>query len=675
MARSIIGLEAQIESCLVLISGDVSYSGDEEQFGLAHNFICELAKCLSDLLPWRVGATPTVHVAVAPGNHDCAFGTKSQQETREMVLDGLQKKPDLASSTDAIKLCLEPQRPFSEFLEAISTTPATPSVEGLPQALCYDHLIEVGQSKVRVLCVNSAWCSRLKEGPGTLIYPTEALSFENLSHADATLVMLHHPYQWFVPAVRRSLRHILETVASVVLTGHEHVPDKYSQTREIGETVEFIEGGALAEHGSSRTSEFNVLLLDLKTSQQKLIHLAWTGEAYDIRPSSGPSPDWRPFQGAQQRSARTLRFTPEHAALLDDAGIALKHRAKEEVTLRDIFVFPDVHRHDERPDPSTTTVIPGDRLLHEISELRRVAISGDSDSGRTALSKVLCQVFREKGRVPILLSPEAAPPPSKTALDWVQMAAEQQYGKASARVLHELSPSERVVVIDDFHKLSLGRNRKRRFLDSLCSLSETVVLTLHDLALDVEELDDANRLIPEALEFTHLRLVQMGHVKRDELVRRVLLLGDSAPDDPEAFAARREAIVHRLNTLIGQRFVPSHPIIVLSVLQGEEASQPLDPQASSYGHFYEMFIKIGLMKNATGRTYEFRSALLSVIANEYRQSRRRILSRSAVLATIRTYLEERDLREDAERILKDLLHAQMLASSCPAELSSPDLAA
>jgi len=58
---------------VVVLSGDVGYSGAEEEYDLASSFLASIRAEFND------GAD--MHIAIIPGNHDCDFELRQQQES------------------------------------------------------------------------------------------------------------------------------------------------------------------------------------------------------------------------------------------------------------------------------------------------------------------------------------------------------------------------------------------------------------------------------------------------------------------------------------------------------------------------------------------------------------------------------------------------------------------
>ena len=75
-------------ACLIALTGDIAYSGDEEQYLLAIDFVRAIQ---SAIIPTLNEPRKTM-VATIPGNHDLDF--TDEGDVRGIVLSALRKKED-----------------------------------------------------------------------------------------------------------------------------------------------------------------------------------------------------------------------------------------------------------------------------------------------------------------------------------------------------------------------------------------------------------------------------------------------------------------------------------------------------------------------------------------------------------------------------------------------------
>ena len=181
--------------------------------------------------------------------------------------------------------CLGVQDSFFKF-----AAPYLTSTTG--DRLHYRVTLDVGSGdRVRFECFNTAWLSQKHEEQGQIrMAPQVACRLQNpvLSTVnDFVIALLHHPFGWFDSTNRRRVQAELEKHSDLIITGHEHVPDRYHRVNSNAASVQYIEGGVL--QGDRGTSSFNVVKLDFEGQQQELIQFTLQGSSYSVEHRSGPS--------------------------------------------------------------------------------------------------------------------------------------------------------------------------------------------------------------------------------------------------------------------------------------------------------------------------------------------------------------------------------------------------
>jgi hypothetical protein len=143
-----------------------------------------------------------------------------------------------------------------------------------------------------------------------------------------------------------------------------------------------------------------------------------------------------------------------------------------------------------------------------------------------------------------------------------------------------------------------------------------VILIANDLAQQVNELTDSRHSADSAHDFRHFRYLPFGHVRRSELIERWLLLNPAASENEELLAQQLLSIERLMNTIIGKNFVPAFPVFLLAILQGHESGAQMDVNASTYGYFYELFVRNSLATGTTKVQFDIKIAYLSFLAYE-----------------------------------------------------------
>ena len=250
---------AGINACIIAASGDIAFSGKQEEYKEAEIFFASLRTSLQEVLP-----NIPIHWAFIPGNPDCDHNKATSM--RRMILKSTPAVLDEIGKGDTsiVDTATEVQREFFQFFNKLEPGAGPSSGD---RRLKYTAKSQINGESVSLECYNTAWLSQLEEKQGKLFFPENLLRDEK-SDSCLAISMFHHPYNWLNPDNARRFRKHVETTADVILTGHEHVPDVYEKTRVLGQVTHYVEGAVLQD-SDENMSGFNVLLIDSDESKWK----------------------------------------------------------------------------------------------------------------------------------------------------------------------------------------------------------------------------------------------------------------------------------------------------------------------------------------------------------------------------------------------------------------------
>ena len=396
-----------MDLCIVAITGDLTYSGKEDQYALAWGFLQKLQTDLIAKLSCRTpGERVPVYFVAVPGNHDCDFDRIGA--ARDMILDGVLKDPNTALDSSIVQVCTQVQEPFYEFLNANaheSRLEASAVDTQYDHKLYYEYRFSAQGHIVRFMCCNTSWLSRLREIPGQLYFPADAIPSITIEPS-LSIAMFHHPYPWLEPNNRRSFQKRVEEVADIVLTGHEHEATRKTQQGDKGERNTYIVGGALHDAEYFSGSVFNAFIFDTDTKKQKFTRLVWDVERYSPSVSFPQGKDgaglaWEELQINCLRQGPRFDLSVKALSMLDDAGVYLTHRHRGVLKLSDVYVFPDLRDTSFAKD-TQPSVVRGDHILDLVARKPHLLLTGDTQCGKTSLAKMLFWRLHDGGDVPIL---------------------------------------------------------------------------------------------------------------------------------------------------------------------------------------------------------------------------------------------------------------------------------
>ena len=591
---------------MIAFSGDVAYSGSADEYTTAIDFIEGIQVGIARRLKLDV-----VHLVLMPGNHDCQLSPENRARTH--MINSLSNAPEDALDPSIIDICTSAQDNYFEFMDLFDS-------EHLhwDSRLFYRYSFEFEGKKIAFYCLNTAWVSQLHEQEGALYYPVEAITSD--PDADVAVSMLHHPYGWFGNENARALRDRLETASDLILTGHEHVGERYHKEAARGSTNEYLEGAALQEGHDPGKSGLSVIEIDLDAKRQRVTHFAWEDTMF--RPTAISDKEWAELQVNQLRSQRKFRLNAKFEAYLDDLEATFT-TSKGDLSLSDVYVYPLLHEQNVGGNDQAPLRASG--LQGRLKQDPRVMIDGPDKAGKTALAKVLYQDLLQMGLTPVMLrGRDQSDHEAQKVRNGIHRAFEAQYDSDVIEEFKQLPSNKKAIILDDFHRVRLNARGRSKLLEELCKHFTYVVVFSDDFALRLEEI--TRQRGDEILHtFTSFRLLEFGYRLRDEMAMRWLRPDADFVSSPAALAQRIKHVRDVLDTVLGRNFIPSYPFFILSVLQLVESNTMLDTSAASYGYgyFYEALIQGQLERVTTDLDHSTRLTYLSEFAYYLYTSRKR----------------------------------------------------
>jgi len=641
-----------VKHCFIAITGDIATTGARGEYDVAERFLENLSRWICEDL-----RLDSLHLVIVPGNHDCNFLDPS--ELRQLVLQNMHEYLDnLDPEGEVVTTCLSVQKEFFRF-----ESNATRSANAFPAAnrLHYRQVFTVDGYIVRFECFNTAWLSRKQEVQGSLLFPITAITtYDSDSATDLVISCFHHPYGWLQATNHREFQRYIERTSDVVLTGHEHDSEYYLKETRSGDLVQYVEGATLQGPDATQ-SAFNVLLLDLGTSQQSLITYEWKVDAYERVTEVGP----RPFVRNRQLTAGIFENSPAFLQKLTDPGRGFNHPFKKPLQLSDIFVYPDVRQQSldklltgvqRQPTP-----VKGENLLPYVASKKFILFIGERDAGKTALGKTLyVDLHRFHSLVPVMISGDDIDSLGEFPHS-VEKAFSNQYSPLLLERYRQLPLERRALILDDFHLLRLNRKAQRQLIAASRPRFGTILVFADDLFGFEELAAQASHDFNPFADFDHCELRPLGHLLRHRLIRKWVTLGREYVLEEKDIVHETDAKENTVNALIGKNVLPPLPVLILIILQAAEAARGANIISGAYGYFYEVLITEALASvssdiTETGSKYTY----LSRVAHHMFKSGRETLSDQEIEEVTRTYADEYRASVEHKTLTAELIQSQVI---------------
>lgn len=569
-----------IETLFIVMTGDMAFSGSQVEYEIGVEFLEGLK---NSLIKER---EINIYIITIPGNHDCDFST--DQSLRQVLLENIRTHSTDIPSDKIIKEICSPQLNYIDFASLYTEK----------EHIIYDHLLfkkhlfELDNDiKIIFNCLNTSWISERHEQPSKMYYPLHLFKDEIRTSGDINITLLHHPLHWLDPINNRANKEIIEDFSDLVLTGHEHFPT-YKQSLDFdGNYTGYIEGGAL-QTGNPVESDFNLILIDMDLQQQKILKFSWEVNKYHVNKQI----NWTDLRIGSTNSS-VNENNEDFNNYLNDPGLTLKHPKKSEISLDDIYIFPDakVIKYEVKLKEDISEYVNLE-VIKEIGSENKFFITGEEKSGKSTLCKTIYKHYKLNGYVPVLVNGRDI---KKSSIDdfnkVLYKAYNNQYSEESLDEFKQLPDNKKIIIIDDYDQNKLNNKFSLNLLANLDRYFDNIIITGNELFKFLELLfnDDTHEELLE--RFQKLEIMHFGHRLRAQLINQWNSIGDLETLDEKELISKNDYFENTINTIIGNNYVPSYPFFILVMLQTLESGESHNLAESTYGYYYEHLIKQSLI--------------------------------------------------------------------------------
>ena len=320
---------SECNKIIIVVSGDIVYSGKEEQYGYAKLFFKALLRSFAER---NLKNTELENkIICVPGNHDCNFD--NDNGARAMLINGLRSNIALVDQSvyDTVSAI---QKEYQSFAKEIMI-----NKEYIP-SINTDLPIKVGEKTILFRLYNTAWMSTLNESQNSIVMPMNIMVQEN-NNADLAISLFHHHYSWLTPACdnnKNCFRKYIMQTSNVVLFGHEHTPSSLQINDHYeGEVVNEFEGGTLCSDQTNgiRESSFNSLVIDIESFDCTVKSFEYSSGIYSKKREESVDLN-------KERKTDEFRHNDIYMKSLKKMSIPIHNSENAKMTLDEFFVFPDL---------------------------------------------------------------------------------------------------------------------------------------------------------------------------------------------------------------------------------------------------------------------------------------------------------------------------------------------
>ncbi len=279
-----------------------------------------------------------------------------------------------------------------------------------------------------------------------------------------------------------------------------------------------------------------------------------------------------------------LKLTESFNDFLNSADILTKsHKNKEQLFLKDIFVFPTLKRYDAE---EVAQKYNSKDFVKDIIGLKKIIIAGENQAGKTTLSKVLFKIFRDLKYIPIYLSDnnQFLGNPIKK----LEKAFLEQY---EADSISDFDYKRVVPIVDDFH---FAKHQEKYINDYEVFNNQILIVD------DIFGLNIKNQALIK--KYDKFKIREFVALERNELIKKWIQVKEDVqvqmnPNHlQQSIDEKTEIIENSLGVVFNKGIMPSYPFFILTLLAAQDIQKPLDQEITSQGYCYQALIYLYLRK-------------------------------------------------------------------------------
>lgn len=616
----------EIEAVLVVVSGDLSFSGDSKQFAEVRCFLDDVKECIKTR--YDIGR---IDIVIVPGNHDVDYkkGSLDRVFLEEIEKDSLYD--------DFLDIEIDKQKEFFSLANVYNCF--------VENKIIHKKVLLYGDKRLQINLINTALFSSLSEDQGFHYIPIKYVEIlSEQGDSDYVFSVMHHPHHWYSYRVKKQLEEMLYSRSDIIFVGHEHY-EASMKIESMDSSVNIFSGGQLCNKGDWRCSEFHVGVLDLDSRNYSSKRYRWTGRIYEE-------------QGDEKSVLLSRnRFNPLNLSVRREfTDLMNEDKYFIASTVRDYFVFPLLVAEQSTDERETCPkeINSMSEFLRAVIEYKRIIISGANDSGKTLLAKA---IFSELSSSKVVLFISGSEVINSNYERIIRNVFEDIYSKASSEyeAFRQASPENLAIIIDDVDLISSPDNREK-FMDYVTVRFGIIIETCHsEIDVDIKSRLKKRRV---AREFLLLEISPFFSDRRKELVSK--LVSQIIKDDEE----RRTRFISVLTEALSRqkRFYNWNPefIVQFTRFYCTNIGEAVYNDGSIFSKVFEANIALMIKPYVRKLTVDKILMVLDKIAYGIYVNRKYPLSSSDMNELIEEYNRVYDSKIDVIEFVNILLDAKIM---------------
>lgn len=647
LMAAVLSIAPKPDSCLLLLTGDIAFSGVPEEFIQAESFLRSVKTRLVD----SFGST-NVRIEIIPGNHDC-FLPESDTEVRKALVEGASPSLTAAKPNDVyLNALLTIQSSFYGFCESFVGR----SIEGNTR-VCRAETISFIGKRIHIIALNTALLSRRDEQIGTLYLPNILLTNATKQDPTADLVVCiyHHPDNWLEPDFRRDFIKLIETSSHFVFTGHEHQQDSHWSESSTGEQTVYIQADALQDEQYPARGGFNALVLNFDDQTHRYYHYRWKGQRFSALIDGELH-----ATSLAKKSQERFQPTPKFFASLFEDDFGFTHSKRGTLHLSEIFVYPPLSI--SRPGEAKPTPVSSDNTLSFLLKQKSLYLNGKDRTGKTSLLKSLfVDILKTTSRIPILvMGSNLTSDNEEKVFNHIWTCVYNQYGQDAIERYKQLPHNRRILLLDDLDESRIKSEKSRPLLLALRQYFGTIIVSsgeMPDLSTYGQHLSGDSEEV-----FSVMAVIrELSPSARVKIIDKWLRLDPTATPDETSYVRELEREHNFISDLIRKRALPSLPYLLVGVLQIRQHNKQDLVDPSSFGFLFQTLVTDALAISKSPKKHIARKeGILRRFAYRLFANHQEVGSLTDFSQAVNDFVKDIQVRVNEDAILQDLVFAKVL---------------
>lgn len=495
-----LGVYTPIEEIVIVLSGDIAATGQENQYKIAATF---LKRLIPEIRRKYSISEKNTKILIVPGNHDIDWGRSTRLDSSKIrSFDEKERALHLQQELKSMKNyfsfsdrngCFFPYWMHIPFGQLVTR-----------KILHFDN-----GYRIEANLLNTAPFS-CDSDDGLHYLPEDAIhSLTTESNADFSLVVMHHSPDWFEFSQKKELENTLSKRCSLAFYGHEHFPGTQNVLYDNGNRIVKQAGGAWWQSSVPTLSDYYAALFDTESRKYFLSKFSWNAD----------------------RSAFVATMKQEHILMQKSlCGTGLTYQEKYIATVMadskntiaqsvsDYFVFPTLRFNASKEYSRGKAIDKMEDFIAFIKENRYVAVMGGSNSGKTTLLKM---TFKELQTQYVVLYCGTDDITGRSQENILKELVTDTYGADSYSLFQAIPSDKKVIIIDDLHRISPKHLNK--FLRGIEDIFGTIVVASEETSqFDIVQMVKDN--IKASKEFKKASISRLYAEKRLALIQKIVLI-------------------------------------------------------------------------------------------------------------------------------------------------------